>query len=224
MRVLIAEDDAALASFIAKGIKAESYAVDAVASGDDALYQAEQFDYDLVILDLNLPKMDGMEVLKRLRTKKPSLPVIVLTARTRVEDRVQSLDMGADDYVVKPFAFSELSARMRAVLRRQAPEPSAVMRVGDLEFDRIRREVKRNGQPVTLTSKEFALLEYLMLNTGRPVTRQMIVEHVWNLSFDTSTNVVDVYVNYLRKKIDEGYPTRLLRTVRGVGYQLGPAE
>jgi DNA-binding response OmpR family regulator len=224
MRVLVAEDDNALASFVRKGLEAEHYAVDIASDGAEAQYMAEEYDYDLVILDLTLPQTDGLHVLKRVRAKKSGLPVLVLTARSRVEDRVKGLDLGADDYLTKPFSFSELSARVRALLRRGSRPAESVLRAEDLELNRVERTVKRAGRRIELTPKEFALLEYLMLNAGRRVTRTMIIEHVWNLSFDTMTNVVDVYINYLRKKVDEGFGHKLIRTVRGVGYQLGSGE
>jgi len=224
VRVLIAEDDKAVASFIQKGLAAEQYAVDLAMDGEEAQFMVEQFDYDLLILDLGLPHVHGFDILKRLRAAKRSLPVLVLTARTRVEDRVQGLDLGADDYLTKPFSFSELSARLRALLRRSDRPPDMVLRVEDLEMNRAERTVRRAGQLIELTPKEFALLEYLLRNAGRCVTRTMIIEHVWNLSFDPMTNVVDVYINYLRNKVDNGSSRKLLRTVRGVGYQLGGEE
>jgi DNA-binding response OmpR family regulator len=194
MRILLVEDDAPLSSFVRKGLEAEHYAVDTAGDGDLALQLALDNDYDLIILDLNLPKLDGIAVLTAVRAKKPSLPVLVLTGRSRVEDRVQSLDTGADDCLIKPFSYSELSARVRALLRRSPRSVEALLRVADLELDRIERRVSRGGRRIELTSKEFALLEYLMRNVGRRMTRAMIVEHVWNLSFDTTTNIVDVYV------------------------------
>lgn len=221
MRILVAEDDSPLAAFLRKGLEAEHYAVDVVPDGEQAQMMADEYDYDLLVLDLNLPQLDGLEVLKGLRTKKPNLPVLVLTARSRVEDRVKGLDLGADDYLTKPFSFTELSARVRALLRRGSRSAEAVFRVEDLEMDRVERTIKRAGKRIELTPKEFALLEYLMRNAGRRVTRNMIIEHVWNLSFDTMTNVVDVYINYIRKKVDEGFEPKLIRTIRGVGYQLG---
>ncbi len=221
MRVLVAEDDSALADFLRKGLEAERYAVDVAKDGEEAQYMAENYDYDLVILDLNLPQIHGFEILKHLRAKKKDLPVLVLTGRDAVEDRVKGLDLGADDYVVKPCSFSELSARVRALLRRGSRPAEAILRVRDLELNRMNRTVSRAGRRLDLTPKEFALLEYMMLNAERPVTRTMIIEHVWDLSFDTMTNVVDVYVNYLRKKVDAGFDVELIRTIRGVGYQLG---
>ncbi len=221
MRILVVEDDTPLATFVRKGLEAEHYAVDTAGDGELARCMALESDYDLLVLDLNLPKLDGLEVLRALRAKKPSLPVLVLTARNRIEDRVQSLDSGADDCLNKPFSFTELSARVRALLRRGPRTVDTVLQVADLELDRVERKVKRGGKHIDLTSKEFALLEYLLRNAGRRVTRTMIIEHVWNLSFDTSTNIVDVYVNYLRRKVDDGFAPRLIHTVRGVGYELG---
>lgn len=220
MRILVVEDDAPLASFLRKGLEAEDYAVEVAGDGELARQTALENVYDLVILDLNLPKLDGIDVLHAVRAKKPSLPVLVLTARSRVEDRVHTLDTGADDCLIKPFSFTELAARVRALLRRGPRTVETVLRVSDLELDRVTRRVERAGKPIELTSKEFALLEYLMRNAGRRVTRAMIVEHVWNLSFDTSTNIVDVYINYVRRKVDADHPVRLIHTVRGVGYEL----
>ncbi|HZT70470.1 MAG TPA: response regulator transcription factor [Terriglobia bacterium] len=221
MRILVAEDDRPVASFLKKGLEAEHYAVDVVPDGEEALSMAETYDYDLLLLDLILPKMDGLQVLRQIRTRKKNLPVLVLTGRTRVEDRVKGLDLGADDYMVKPFAFRELIARVRALLRRGSTPVDFTLRVEDLEMNLVERTVRRGERKIELTPKEFALLEYLMRNQGRAVSRPMIIEHVWNFSFDTMTNVVDVYINYLRKKIDEGSEQKLIRTVRGVGYRIG---
>lgn len=220
MRILIAEDDSSLASFVKKGLEAEHYAIDIASDGEQARAQAGEFDYDLLILDLNLPRLDGVAALRAVRTRKPSLPILILTARTKVDDRVSCLDLGADDFLVKPFSFAELSARVRALLRRSHVPAESVLTVGDLKLDRVERRVERAGQRIELTSKEFALLEYLMRNAGRRITRAMIVEHVWNLSFDTTTNIVDVYVNYLRRKIEGATGPRLIHTIRGVGYEL----
>lgn len=220
MRILVVEDDTPLASFVQKGLEEEHYAVDTASDGEQARAMALEFDYDLLVLDLNLPRLDGLSVLKEVRGVKSNLPVLVLTGRSRVADRVETLDSGADDCLIKPFSFSELSARVRALLRRgRAPLESHFM-VADLKLDRVERKVERAGKTIDLTSKEFALLEYLMKNAGRRVTRTMIIEHVWNLGFDTTTNVVDVYINYLRKKVDEGFSLRLIHTIRGVGYEL----
>ncbi len=221
MRILVIEDDLPLASFLQKGLQAESYTVDAAHDGETGLDRALDTECDLLVLDLNLPRLDGLTVLRRLRPSKPNLPVLVLTARSRVEDRVQALDCGADDCLNKPFSFTEVSARVRALVRRGRPALDSVLKVADLSLDRIERRVERAGKRVELTSKEFSLLQYLMMNTGRRVTRSMIIEHVWNLNFDTATNVVDVYINYLRKKIDGGSGCKLIHTIRGVGYELG---
>jgi DNA-binding response OmpR family regulator len=218
MRILIAEDDVPLAGFLRKGLEAEHYAVDVAADGITASELATAYDYDLLVLDLNLPKRDGVAVLREVRSTREEVPILVLTGRTRVEDRVSTLDQGADDYVTKPFSFSELSARVRALLRRGKLPQQVTLQVDDLVLDRIERSVERGGKRIELTSKEFALLEYLMRNAGRCITRAMIIEHVWNISFDTTTNVVDVYINYLRKKVDENAPRKLIQTVRGAGY------
>jgi DNA-binding response OmpR family regulator len=220
MRVLIAEDDTAVATFVRKGLEAEHYAVDVTSDGEQARAMAGEMDYDLFMLDLNLPGVDGVSILRHLRTRKPSMPILVLTSRNRVEDRVLCLDLGADDYMAKPFSYAELSARIRALLRRSHLPAASVLAIADLKLDRVERRVERSGKRIELTSKEFGLLEYLMLNAGRRVTRAMIIEHVWNLSFDTGTNVIDVYVNYLRRKVDNGFGKRLIHTVRGVGYEL----
>lgn len=218
MRILIAEDDVPLAGFLRKGLEAEHYAVDVAADGQTASELATAYDYDLLVLDLNLPKRDGVAVLCEVRSTKEDVPILVLTGRSRVEDRVAVLDQGADDYVTKPFSFSELSARVRALLRRGKLPQQVTLQVDDLILDRIERSVERGGKRIELTSKEFALLEYLMRNAGRCITRAMIIEHVWNISFDTTTNVVDVYINYLRKKVDENAARKLIQTVRGAGY------
>ncbi len=206
MRILVAEDDTALASFVRKGLESEHYAVDVSADGEQARAMAGELDFDLVVLDLNLPRLDGVAILRFLRT--------------RVEDRVLCLDLGADDYLGKPFSFAELSARIRALMRRSHLPAESVLAVDDLKLDRVERRVERAGRRIELTSKEFCLLEYLMRNAGRRITRAMIVEHVWNLSFDTCTDVVDVYVNYLRHKVDDGYGKHLIHTIRGVGSEL----
>ena len=224
MRILVIEDDKAVANFVKKGLESEQYAVDVTGDGEDAQMLVEEANFDLVILDLVLPKVDGLDVLKHICSRKPSPPVLILSGRARVEDRVKGLDLGADDYLTKPFSFSELSARVRALLRRSPSSIGIVLRVGDLELDRAERLVRRAGRRIDLTPREFALLEYLMRNAGRAVTRAMIIEHVWNFSFDTMTNVVDVYINYLRKKVDQDFDPKLIRTVRNVGYELGTGE
>src|SRR5882724_3750085 len=221
MRILIAEDDVALAKFVRQGLEAEHYAVEVFADGEQAKTAATDGEYDAVILDLNLPKVDGISILHQLRLKKPTLPVLVLTQRTKVEDRVQCLDIGADDYLPKPFSFSELSARIRALLRRSHLPSESVLTVDDLKLDRVERRVERAGRRIDLTTKEFALLEYLMRNTGRRVTRAMIIEHVWNLSFDTCTNVVDVYVNYSTSQVDKRKVGQLAMAIQVAFQKLG---
>jgi DNA-binding response OmpR family regulator len=221
MRILVTEDDAAVSRFLQRGLEAEHYAVDVSSDGEAAAHAAQELDYDLMILDLNIPKIDGLTVLRQVRSKKETLPILILSSRTKVEERAGGLDLGADDYLVKPFSYQELSARVRALLRRGRRPAETVLRYGDLEMNRVERVVRRGEKLIDLTSKEFALLEYLLRNAGRPVSRNLIIEHVWNLSFDTMTNVVDVYINYLRKKIDEGFDPKLIQTVRGVGYRLG---
>jgi DNA-binding response OmpR family regulator len=220
MRILVVEDDLPLSTFLRKGLEQEHYAVDVANDGEQARDMLEATDYDLAVLDLNLPKLNGVDLLRYIRPQRPDLPVLVLTARSRIEDRVSTLDTGADDYLVKPFSFSELSARVRALLRRGRASAESTLQVADLALDRVERRVERGGKRIELTSKEFALLEYLMRNEGRRITRSMIIEHVWNIGFDTATNVVDVYINYLRKKIDEPFTPKLIHTVRGVGYEL----
>lgn len=224
VRILVAEDDRSVASFLKKGLEAEHYAVDVVLDGQQALEMTEAYEYDLLLLDLILPRLHGLQVLKQIRSRKQPLPVLVLTGRSRVEERVEGLDLGADDYLVKPFAFRELSARVRALLRRGSRPLDLSLQVDDLELNRVDRIVRRGEKRIELTPKEFALLEYLMRNAGRTVSRSMIIEHVWNFSFDTMTNVVDVYINYLRKKADTGFSRKLIHTVRGVGYRMGDSE
>lgn len=221
MRILVAEDDRPVASFLRKGLEAEHYATDIVADGSEAVGLVESTEYDLLILDLVLPGLDGFEVLKKLRENQKFLPVLILTGKSRVEDRVKGLDLGADDYLIKPFAFRELSARVRALMRRNPRQSEIMLQVDDLRLDRVQHSVTRSGRHLDLTPKEFTLLEYLMRNAGRPLTRAMIIEHVWNLSFDSFTNVVDVYINYLRNKVDRAFDRKLIHTVRGVGYRLG---
>ncbi len=220
MRILVVEDDPPLRGFLKKGLEQEHHAIDVAEDGEQAREMLHATDYDLAILDLNLPRLSGIDVLRTIRPLKPHLPVLVLTAKSRIEDRVSTLDSGADDYLVKPFSFSELSARVRALLRRTPAVASSTLHVADLELDRVERRVQRAGKQIELTAKEFTLLEYLMRNQGRRITRNMIIEHVWNIGFDTATNVVDVYINYLRKKVDEPFTPKLIHTIRGVGYEL----
>jgi DNA-binding response OmpR family regulator len=221
MRILLVEDEEKVSRFIERGLKAELHVVDIAADGGAALHHLTDFSYDLVILDLNLPDMSGNDVLGRLRKKGATTPVLILTARDGIAAKVESFDLGADDYLTKPFSFTELVLRVKALLRRgQAPARGDVLTVGDLTLDRPAHEVKRSGRTVELTAREFALLDYLMTNAGRVLSRTMIVENVWDQSFEGLTNIVDVYIRQLRKKIDEGSPIKLLRTIRGVGYSI----
>lgn len=218
MRILVVEDEKKVASFIAKGLMEESYAVDVAYDGEEGSFMALENDYDLIILDLMLPKLNGMEILKKIRTAQKDVPVLILTARDSVEDIVAGLEGGCDDYLTKPFAFAELLARIRALLRRSQEHRINLLKVADLTLNPLTREVKRGDRKIELTSKEYALLEYFMRNVNRVLTRTLISEHVWNYEFDPLTNVVDVYVNYLRKKIDQKKDSKLIHTVRGVGY------
>lgn len=218
MRILVIEDDKKVAGFIKKGMEEETYAVDVAYDGEEGLYLGEENQYDMIVLDYMLPKLDGMEVLTRLRKKKVNTPVLMLTAKGSVEDRVDGLNKGADDYLTKPFAFSELLARIRVLLRRGKAEGKTVLQCNNLTLDLLSHKVKRGNEEIELTSKEYSLLEYFMRNQGRVLTRTMISEHVWDYNFDTFTNVIDVYINHLRKKIDKNYPKKLVHTLRGVGY------
>ena len=220
MRILVAESDPALGTFLRQGFGAEYQSVDLAADGDEAMRLVQEREYDAAVLDVNVVRPGGLQVLRDVRSKQPKLPVLLLTTPSRAEGRVQALDLGADDVVLKPFAFSELSARVRALLRRGRQTTEAVLRVEDLELSRVEHAVKRAGREIELTPKEFGLLEFLMQNAGRGVTRAQIVEHVWKLSADTMTNVVDVYINYLRKKVDAKSERKLIHTVRGLGYLL----
>jgi len=221
MRILVAEDDAPLADLLRQRLVQEQFAVQLASDGSEAQRLAVSQAFDLVILALNLPGAAGLDVLRSIRSRKPDLPVMVVTGSSVVEERVRGLDAGADDYVAKPFAFAELAARIRAVLRRGNRPANAILTVADLAVDRVNHTVQRGGQNIELSPKEFALLEFLMRHAGQPVTRTAIVAQVWKLNFDTMTNVVDVYINYLRRKVDTGYDHPLIRTVRGVGYQIG---
>ena len=220
MRLLVIEDEKKVARFIKKGLEEEGYAVDLAFDGEEGLAMLLDQVHDLILLDIALPKIDGLQVLKKLREKKVRTPVLLLTVRATIEDKVLGLDSGADDYLTKPFAFQELLARIRALLRRKGEVGDPILRVEDLVLDPARRLVTRGGEKIDLTTKEFALLEYLMRNAGRVVSRAMISEHVWNYDFDTETNVIDVYINYLRRKIDSGRDKKLIHTVRGSGYVL----
>jgi len=219
MRVLVIEDDRKVASFIQTGLEQEGYSVDVLNDGSSAGEQARAIDYDAVVLDLMLPGRSGFQVLRDIRSRKAALPVLILTAKDSLEERVAGLDAGADDYMPKPFALAELSARLRALLRRGAPRES-VLRVGDLEMDTIRRKVRRGDTAIALKPKEYALLEFLMRNSDRPVTKALIIEHVWDIHFDSISNVVEVHINSLRNKVDKGFEVALIHTLRGVGYVL----
>jgi len=221
MRILVAEDDAPLAEFLNQRLQQERFTVQVVSDGEEARRLASDQVYDLVILDLNLPGAAGLDVLQEIRSKKPDLPVVILTGSGMVEERVRGLDAGADDYLAKPFAFAELAARIRAVLRRGNRHARAVLQVEDLELERVTHTVRRGSHNIELSPKEFALLEFLMRHEGQPVSRAAIVEQVWKIHFDPMTNIVDVYINYLRRKVDSGYDRALIRTIRGVGYQIG---
>jgi heavy metal response regulator len=220
VRILVVEDERKVASFIKKGLEEEGYAVDVAVDGEEGLVMALTRVHDLIILDIRLPRRDGLRVLQALRHDGVTAPVLLLTVRATIEDKVLGLDAGADDYLTKPFAFQELVARVRALLRRRAEGEPTVLHIGDLTLDPARRTVTRGDEKIDLTPREFALLDYFMRNPGRVLTRTMIAEHVWDYSFDTSTNVIDVYVNYLRKKVDAGREPKLLHTMRGVGYVL----
>ena len=220
MRLLVVEDEEKVARFIRSALEEEHYSVDVAADGESALDLIGVVPYDLVILDLTLPKKGGLEVLHLLRQRENKTPVLILTARTSVTDRVKGLDVGADDYLVKPFAIAELLARARALMRRGGTGPVMALKADDLTLDPVSHEVARGGRKIDLTTKEYALLEYFLRNPNRVLTRSMIVEHVWDIHFDTFTNIIDVYVNYLRNKIDKGSKHPLIHTVRGVGYVL----
>lgn len=219
VRLLVVEDESRIADFLRRGLESAGYAVDVANDAAKALDYVHATEYDLVILDLMLPDMDGLDLLKKVRNRKTSPPVMILSARDAVDDRVKGLELGADDYLVKPFAFVELLARVRALLRRGTPTPER-LQVGDLVLDCIRRKVVRSGQSIELAPKEFSILEYMMRNQGRPLSRTMIVEHVWDVEYDGLTNIVDVYIRHLRSKIDDRFPVKMIQTIRGVGYML----
>jgi DNA-binding response OmpR family regulator len=220
MRVLVVEDERKVASFVARSLREKACAVDVAATGRQAIDAARSADYDIILLDLRLPDMDGLDVCRRLREYGVETPILMLTARGMVDERVRGLDAGADDYMVKPFALAELHARIRA-LGRRGLKRGVVLRFADLTLDRRRRTVERGGTEVPLTQKEFALLEFLMLRAPETVDRSEIIEHVWDSTFDSGSNLVEVYINRLRQRIDHGHNVKLLHTVRGVGYRLG---
>ena len=222
MRILVVEDDPKIASFIVNGLKQSGFAVDHCADGEEGLFRAQTITYDVAVVDLMLPKLDGLSLIQQLRAKGTRIPVLILSAKATVDDRVRGLQAGGDDYLTKPFAFSELLARIQALIRRatQTPEPTRLA-VGDLTMDLLSREVKRGHEPIELQPREFALLEYLMRHANRPVTKTMILEHIFDYSFDPQTNVVDVLVHRLRSKVDKD--KGMIHTIRGVGYVLRPA-
>ena len=220
MRILVVEDEKQLAGILRRGLREHGYAADEAHDGEDALSLVETSEYDLIVLDVMLPGLSGLEIARTLRARRIGTPILMLTARDTVDDRVAGLDSGADDYLIKPFAFRELLARIRALLRRDDLVKDPILRVADLEVDTVSREVRRGGQLVPLASKEYAVLEYLVRNPNRVLTRTQIAEHVWDYDFTAMSNVVDVYIRYLRRKLDDGCEPRLIRTVRGTGYQL----
>jgi two-component system copper resistance phosphate regulon response regulator CusR len=224
MRILLIEDDEKLARAVCTGLQAEGFAVDRTGDGLEGLDMARLGPYDLLILDLMLPGLGGTELLRRLRTVNTDVPILILTARDAVADKIANFEAGADDYLTKPFAFGELIVRVKALLRRGATKQANVIRIADLEIDCVHRHVRRNGAGIKLTSKEYSLLEYMAVNAGRVLSRSMIVDHVWDQSFEGLTNIVDVYVRQLRTKIDEPFEQQLIRTVRGQGYYVSDNE
>ena len=220
MRILVVEDERKVAEMVARGLKAERYAVDVAADGDAGWALANTYRYDVILLDLLIPGMSGLGLLKKIRLRDPAVPILVLTATDSTSSKVSTFEAGADDYLTKPFAFAELQVRVKALLRRGPVGQDSTIRVADLEIDRLGQHVRRGGKRIDLTAKEYALLEYLATQAGRVLSRTMIVEHVWDQSFEGLTNIVDVYVRHLRSKVDEPFRTKLIRTVRGVGYSL----
>ncbi|HXH72758.1 MAG TPA: heavy metal response regulator transcription factor [Mariprofundaceae bacterium] len=220
MKILVVEDEERVAHFIQKGLKEEGHAVDMSYDGEDGEFLAEVNEYDLIILDLMLPKKSGITVCRELRDRGVATPILMLTARDSVEDKVRGLDAGADDYMAKPFAFEELLARVRALLRRRSESKTPTLKIADLELDPISRRVTRGGKPIRLTTKEYALLEYLLRNPRKVLSRTLIGEHVWDMNFDPESNVIDVYVSHLRSKVDKGFDIALIHTLRGQGYIL----
>jgi DNA-binding response OmpR family regulator len=220
VRILVVEDEVKLAASIARALCSERFAVDTVHDGTSGLEYISTYHYDLIILDLMLPGISGFQIIKQLRREDGCVPVLILTARDRIESKVESFEAGADDYLTKPFFFAELLLRVKALIRRGPVNRSSCVRVDDLELDRLSQQVKRGGKRVELTSKEYSLLEYLVLNVGRVLSRTMIIEHVWDQGFEGITNIVDVYIRHLRGKIDDGHDRKLIRTLRGVGYSI----
>ena len=220
MNILVVEDEKKMANFIKRGLREEKYSADVVYNGEAALQQVDSNNYDLIILDIMLPGKDGIFICKELRKKKKDIAILMVTARDAVDDKVIGLNVGADDYLTKPFAFEEFLARVRSLLRRTNNQQNTKLKIADLQLDQVSHKVIRSGKEICLTNKEYALLEYFMLNIDQIVTRTMISEHVWNEDFDSFTNVIDVYVRYLRNKIDKGFKPALLHTIRGTGYIL----
>ena len=220
MRILVVEDEKKVSTFIKRGLEEEGFSVEAAFDGEEGVRKAESQTFDLILMDVMLPKMDGLAAIKYLREKNIMTPVLCLTARDSVDDKVTGLDIGADDYLAKPFAFVELVARCRSLIRRGSNDRGAEIHFADLRLDPVTHKVWRSGDEISLTSKEYALMEYFMRNPNRVLTRQMIAENVWDYSFDSFTNIIDVYVNYLRNKIDQKYDKKLIHTVRGAGYAL----
>jgi len=219
-KILVVEDEKKVAGFIKRGLEEENFTVDIAGDGEEGLYMAQANGYDLILMDLMLPKMDGLAVVRELRAKEVKTPVLCLTAKDTVEDIVAGLDSGSDDYLTKPFAFAELLARVRALLRRGSQDRGAELTFADLRLDPVTHKVWRADREIDLTAKEYALLEYFMRNPNQTLTRTMIAEHVWDYTFDSFTNIIDVYVNYLRKKVDRDFEKKLIHTVRGIGYVL----
>lgn len=220
MRILVVEDEKKVSSFIQRGLEEEGFSVDVAFDGEEGVEKAENQTFDLILMDIMLPKKDGLAAIKELRDKQVVTPVLCLTARDSVDDKVTGLDIGADDYLAKPFAFAELVARCRALIRRGSKDRGAEIFFADLRLDPVAHKVWRSGNEIDLTSKEYALMEYFMRHPNQPLTRAMIAENVWDYTFDSFTNIIDVYVNYLRNKIDRDYDKKLIHTVRGQGYML----
>ena len=223
MRILVIEDEKKVARFIQQGLEEEHYSVDVAYDGDKGLLMAQAQDYDLIVLDVMLPRRNGFEFTKTYRAGKGTTPILMLTAKTGTDDKVMGLDSGADDYLTKPFAFAELLARVRSLLRRGGKEKSTLLAIADLELDTVTHKARRSGRLIDLTAKEYALLEYFLRNKDRVLSRTIISEHIWDYNFDTGTNLIDVYVNHLRNKVDTGFNRKLIHTVRGVGYVMREA-
>ena len=220
MRILIIEDEEKLCGILSRGLKAEGYSVDIAMDGQQGLELAANYTYDLLLLDVQLPGMSGTQVLQRVRSRNREVAILMLTAKDGINDKVEHFEAGADDYMTKPFSFAELSVRIKSLMRRAPAQRENVVKIADLEIDRLARQVKRAGKRIEFSAKEYALLEYLALHAGRVISRSMIIEHVWDQSFEGLTNIVDVYVRQLRTKLDEGHEQKLIKTVRGVGYSL----